>query len=79
MRIGEKSILMTYLRFNVNTPMKNPGQLVITKSGKKGRTYDSKELINGKVPVYLELSEHEYSDKAILCDPKTLKNRGFID
>lgn len=59
--------------------MKNPGQLVLTKSGKKGRTYDSKELINGKVPVYLEESEHVYSEKAILCDPKTLKSIGFID
>lgn len=59
--------------------MKNPGQIVLTKSGKKGRTYDTNDFINGKVPVYLEESEHTYSDKAILCDPLTLKSIGFID
>lgn len=55
------------------------GYLVETKTGKKGRTYHSKGLINGKVPVYLEINEREYSDKAILCDPDTIKIRGFVD
>lgn len=32
---------------------KNPGYLVTTKRGLQGRTYHSKGLINGKVPVYL--------------------------
>ena len=41
---------------------KNPGKLVETKSGKIGRTFNSKGLINGKVPVYLATSffgDHE--------------------
>lgn len=59
--------------------MRNSGQIVITKSGKKGRTFDNKDFVNGKVAVYLEISDHQYSDKGILCDPKTLKSIGFID
>lgn len=59
--------------------MKNPGYLVKTKTGKIGRTYHSKESINGKIPVYLEIKRHEYSENAILCDPKTLEQIGFID
>jgi len=31
----------------------NSGYLVKTQSGKQGRTYHNKGLINGKVPVYL--------------------------
>lgn len=31
-----------------NENMKNPGNLVITKTGKRGRTYHSKGVINGK-------------------------------
>jgi len=59
--------------------IENAGYLVITKSGKSGRTYHNKGLINEKIPVYLEVKEHEYADKAILCDPSTLKLVGFID
>ena len=58
---------------------RKPGYLVVTKNGKKGRTYSSKGLINEKVPVYLEIKKHKYSDKGILCDPETLKVKGFID
>ncbi len=58
---------------------REPGYLVVTKNGKKGRTYSSKELINGKVPVYLEIEKFKYSDKGILCDPESLKVTGFID
>lgn len=59
--------------------MKNPGKIVITKSGKVGRTYNEKGLINGKVPVYLENSKHQYSEDAILYDPDSLTVKGFID
>ncbi len=70
--------------------MGNPGMLVETKSGKKGRTYNNKPLVYGKVPVYLatEMKEtgipglqvcSKFSDKGILCDPATLKMIGFID
>lgn len=60
---------------------RNAGYLVITKSGKPGRTFHCKGLIKDKVPVYLELEGHPhcYEDKAILCDPKTLQTIGFID
>lgn len=58
---------------------KNPGVIVETKTGKIGRTFNNKGLINGKVPVYLEIDENSYTDKAILCDPKNLKQIGFID
>jgi len=52
----------------------NPGYLVETKNGKKGRTYHSKGLINGKIPVYIEGEE-----KPILCIPDTLKLKGYVD
>lgn len=67
---------------------KRSGYIVETKNGKLGRTIHEKGLINGKVPVYLATKIHEdlnmkvpllFSDKAILCDPGTLKHIGFID
>jgi hypothetical protein len=58
---------------------KNAGLIVQTKNGKTGRTYPSKGLINGKTPVYLQIDENTYSEQAILCDPKTLIKKGFID
>lgn len=57
---------------------KNSGNIVETSSGKVGRTYNSKGLVKGKVPVYLQDGEN-YSDKAILCEHATLKFIGFID
>lgn len=54
--------------------MKSPGHLVTTKSGKSGRTYHSKGLIGGKVPVYIEGQE-----KPLLCDPDSIRITGFID
>lgn len=59
--------------------MKNPGLLVITKSGKKGRTINTDPIINGKVRVYLESSEHVYDGGNILCEDGTLTVIGFID
>jgi hypothetical protein len=50
------------------------GYLVETKSGKQGRTYHYKGLINGKVPVYID-----GEDKPILSDKDSLKLIGFID
>jgi hypothetical protein len=58
---------------------KKSGYIVETKDGKKGRTFHSKGIINDKIPVYLETSPFQYATQAILCDPKTLKLRGFID
>lgn len=56
------------------------GCVVETKAGKIGRTFHSKGLINEKVPVYLETDKKFiYSESAILCDPDTLKIKGYID
>jgi hypothetical protein len=68
--------------------MRNSGKLVRTKTDQVGRTFDSKGLINGKVAVYLATVfkkqddfefPTEYSDKAILCEPSTLKVFGYLD
>lgn len=59
--------------------MTGGGYLVQTKTGVRGRTYYEKKLINGKIPVYKEISKFNYSEKAILCDPDSLKIIGFID
>lgn len=66
---------------------KNPGKLVETKSGKIGRTFNSKGLIKGKVPVYLATSffgDHENADIAKeISDtfpkiPKTFSEAGVL-
>lgn len=51
---------------------RNSGQLVETKKGLSGRTYNHEELVNGKMIVHTENGK-------LLCDPKTLKLNGFID
>lgn len=51
---------------------KKSGQLVETKTGIVGRTYNHEELINGKMRVYT-------SKGNMMCDPSTLKLKGFID
>ena len=58
-----------------------PGYIVITKSGKRGRTYHKKGLVNGKLPVYYQKpeKEHEYEATAVLCNLNTIKTIGFID
>lgn len=52
---------------------KRAGMLVETKTGLTGRTYSSEELVGGKVRVYTT------TGAKMLCDPKTLKLKGFID
>ncbi len=68
--------------------IKKSGYLVKTKNDKLGRTIHEKGIVNGKIPVYLcTRSEYvngfevplAFSDKAILCDPATVKQFGFID
>lgn len=51
---------------------KNAGHLVETKKGIEGRTYNHEDLINGKIRVYT-------SEGKFLCDPLTLKLKGYID
>jgi hypothetical protein len=69
--------------------MRNSGKLVETKNGEKGRTFDSKGFINGKIPVYLATVTKtmkdgfeyisEFSESAILCEPSSLKLIGYVD
>ena len=59
--------------------MKNSGYLVMTKGGKKGRTFHSKGFIKGKVPVYLEKEKFEFEEIGILCDKDSLEVIGFIN
>ena len=53
---------------------KNTGCLVETKHNKKGRTFNTKRTINGKVSVYIDGEE-----KPRLCDPASIKLTGLID
>jgi hypothetical protein len=55
---------------------KDSGYLVITKSGKEGRTYHHNRLVNGRVVVYIEIDGKEVR---MLCDPKTIKVIGCIN
>lgn len=52
---------------------KNAGMLVDTKTGETGRTYSNEEYVNGKIKVWTA------NGKKLLCDPSTLKIKGFID
>ena len=52
---------------------KNAGKLVETKKGLVGRTYNNESPINGKIRV------HCTDGSKLLCDPKTLTLKGFID
>ena len=75
--------------YDIEHAKKDPGYLVETRDGKTGRTYNSKEVVNGKIPVYLctEFDEDRpelkipvaFAEQPILCDPKSLKRTGFID
>jgi hypothetical protein len=51
---------------------KKAGIMVKTKNGLIGRIFSNEEPINGKIRVYTENGK-------LLCDPKTLKIKGFID
>ena len=60
----------------------NPGIIVETQKSKKGRTYNSKGLINDKVPVYLfeeNVITGKTSATGVLCRPDTLRILGYID
>ena len=59
----------------------NSGLIVRTKSGEVGRTWHSKDYINGKVIVQLEKNPGSviFDGEQILCRPETLKIVGRID
>jgi hypothetical protein len=52
--------------------MKNSGYLVETKTGLTGRTFHKDGLLKGKVIVHT-------TNGKLLCDPASLKIKGFID
>lgn len=52
--------------------MKNSGYLVETKEGKPGRTYHSKGLVNGKIPVHLATEFQEFPE-----NPKNPEGKKF--
>lgn len=49
------------------------GLVVKTKTGKTGHTKHSDDLVNGKVPVYLD------DGGKMLCTPNTLTHVGYWD
>jgi hypothetical protein len=68
----------------------NPGNLVQTKSGKVGRTFNRDPEVDGKIPVYLaeDFTAKDIADGfepktfdglKLLCVPSTLTVIGFID
>ncbi len=50
-----------------------PGKIVVTSTGKNGRTKNTDKPMNGKVIVYLD------DGPKILCRPENLKVIGFWD
>lgn len=83
---GEKEFQKFRLNHIRQQAKKDPGFLVRTKDGKVGRTFKSKEPVNGKIPVFIATEFHEklktpisFEKTGILCDPRNLKNIGFID
>lgn len=59
----------------------NSGRIVKhLKNGKRGRLFNNKGLINGKVPVYFETEKRfVFEEKATLCSVENLEICGFID
>ena len=55
---------------------KDAGYLVETKTGKQGRTYHREGLINKKMVVHIDVNG---KDVKMLCDPKTITIKGFVD
>lgn len=56
---------------------KNPGFLVETKTGKRGKTYHRELLVSKKQIVHIE--DETGREYKLLCDPKTIKIIGFFD
>lgn len=55
---------------------KNQGYLVETKTGLAGRVYFNEDRVNGKDVVHVTIDDKPVR---LLCDPSTLKLRGFIN
>lgn len=63
---------LSLMKSFMGIPNKNAGRLVETKTGLSGRTYNHEDLINGKIRVYTDKGK-------LLCNPATLKLKGYID
>jgi len=73
MELTEEELEFEFQQLNTFAGLnKNQGYIVETKSGLTGRTLHSDPLVNGKQPVYTDKGK-------LLCDPATLKLKGFID
>ena len=59
----------------------NSGKIVRhLKNGKRGRTFNNKGIINGKIPVYFEMDKRFiFEEKAVLCSVENLEICGMID
>lgn len=61
------------------------GQIVLTKSGKLGIVKNSSQPINNKIPVHLvdekyqPVLDEKFNQVVLLCDPKTLTLKGFVN
>jgi len=50
------------------------------KTGKRGRTFNNKGIIKGKIPVYFETQKRlEFEKTATLCNQDNLEIQGYID
>lgn len=56
---------------------KNPGFIVETKTGKRGKTYHREPLVGKKLAVHVE--DEMGTEYKLLCDPKTIKIIGYFD
>lgn len=81
----EPSLIKSYRLNPQNSPSKNsnyrkrPGNIVLTSTGKTGRTYHDDKPIEGKVKVYIINDEFNLTGENLLCAPDSLQLRGFID
>lgn len=58
------------------------GRLVVHKeTGKRGRTYNDKTVVDGKIAVYYETEKDSFifADKASLVEASKVSVIGFID
>ena len=55
---------------------RDSGYLVETKTGLEGRTYHREGLVNGKTIVHIQ---KDGKTVKMLCDPKSIEVKGFID
>ncbi len=63
---------------------KRPGRIVLHIDGRKGRTFNDTDIIEGKVPVYFAIEYNrqvpvKFSTTASLVDPAKLSVIGYID